>query len=42
MTYYIRLKNALVHVVDNKEKIVGRISDRHLLNEIICLLNGEV
>lgn len=42
MTGYIKLDNALVRVIDNKEEIVGRINDPKLLNEIICLLNDEV
>jgi hypothetical protein len=43
MTYYTKIADTLVKVVDNKEQIVGRIySNPSLLSEIVCLLNEEV
>lgn len=41
MTYYCSLGTRLIHVVDNKEIIVGVIHSDVLLQEIICLLNKE-
>jgi hypothetical protein len=41
MTYYMKLENTLVRVVDNKEEIVGRIYNNQLLDYVICLLNNE-